>query len=1369
MVRLVFLLILACSYMNESYAWDKPCAARPANTSYVCVCNATYCDEVERVVPQHGKFQVYTTSQSGLRFQKSVGLMQQYYEDPNAAKDCYTLELNPFKQYQTIEGFGGAATDSAGINWASLDDEQLKRNLIESYFGSNGIGYNMIRVPIGGCDFSTRPYAYNELPVNDTHLSNFSLSYEDYSYKIPMIKASMKVSTAPIHLVAATWSPPLWMKDPSKISGVNRLRKQFYQTYADYHLKFVQEYFDNGIPIWAVTTTNEPLSGIMSLGHNNRLGWTTKGMGTWISKNLGPTLRSSGFNVKILAGDDQRFTVPLWFNNVIQEKPEALDYIDGVAVHFYMDLFSPPTLLTEPLQDHPEKFVIYTEACIVEGKPPVVLGSWERAERYITNIIEDLNYNVVGWIDWNLCLNSDGGPNYISNFVDSPIIVFPKNGEFVKQPMFYGLGHFSKFMGRGSRRIHVNGNKCCDVKHVAVVSPENTIVVVLYNGDNKDRAVSLKLSDKIASVDLPPKSVVTVELPNTDLQNETKTMEKGADENPFTIIGHDLFLETKVGGLKMIARSIWPAVFYALRLRNFPENISTFFHKLMTEVFAGRNYKPTTRNDFVDLLLNLYNEKYLTGDSIENMKGANKKISLKVDDEMLVAQCSLFFAAGFETSSTTVQFVLYELAKKPDAQEKALEEVDEYLRRHNNRVEFDCINEMPYIEACIDEALRLYPVLSVLTREVHKDYTLPCGAVLEKGVRVHLPVYHIQHRPDFFPEPEEFRPERFLGEEKRNIKQYTYFPFGEGPRICIGMRFSKMQMIPGLITVLKKYRVEPVGPAEELDFFSTTMVITAKKEIKLKFYRNNKMLPRICCVLILLLAYISRILSERPCAARLIEGQSVVCVCNSSYCDDIVREKPEDGYFTAYTSSEAGARFVKLTGQLQDITEECGIGCKKTVFSLDPNEQYQEIVGFGGAVTDAASINWMNLTDPQLKQNLIDTYFSKSGIEYNTVRLPIGGTDFSTHPYAYNELPENDINLTNFTLPDEDKKFKIPMINAIKKVVTSPLYIVASTWSPPKWMKTNNDWSGFSKLKAEYYDTYALYHYRFLEQYFGQGIPIWAITTTNEPIDGALNLASFNCLGWCAKDMGKWIANNLGPMLRNSTYRDVKILAVDDQRINILYFFNLMIKENKECLQYIDGVAVHYYTDFIVPASVFNLVSKTHPDKFIISTEACEGSMPWEKEKVLLGSWDRAVKYIKDIFTDLNHNLVGWIDWNLCLNKEGGPNWVQNYVDSPIIVFPESGEFVKQPMFYALGHVSKFIQRGSRRIKITESKPFLSSSIDNVAVATPGNETVVVVLHNKDNHERPITIKLEGKQAELTLSAKSFTTIELPYKTISSK
>ncbi|XP_053617696.1 lysosomal acid glucosylceramidase-like isoform X2 [Plodia interpunctella] len=509
-------LLFFVTFLRKIYAWDKPCLTRQANTSYVCVCSATYCDEVTREKPKLGTFYTYTTTQDGLRFEKSFNLLTQYVDDSSEAYgDCNILEVDPYTRYQTIEGFGGAVTDSAGINWKSLKDLRLRKNLVESYFGRSGIGYNMIRVPVGGCDFSTRPYAYNELPVNDAKLGNFSLAFEDYEFKIPLIQEAMKTSLEPIHLVASTWSPPLWMKDPSEISGLNRLREQFYQTYADYHLKFIQKYAEKDIPIWAVTTTNEPLSGIMSLGHNNGLGWTTKGMGKWIANNLGPTLRKSPFNVKILVGDDMRFTVPLWFNTVLDDTPEALDFIDGIAVHFYYDDTNPPSLLNEPLQKYPGKFVIYTEACNgIQTTPPVLLGSWERAIKYLKNIIEDLNYNVVGWIDWNMCLNSEGGPNYISNFVDSPIIVFPERGEFIKQPMFYALGHISKFFTRGSQRIEINRQKCCNVDNVAVVTPDDTIVVVLYNGDNKHIEISIKLGDGIAAVVLPPNSIVTVELPN---------------------------------------------------------------------------------------------------------------------------------------------------------------------------------------------------------------------------------------------------------------------------------------------------------------------------------------------------------------------------------------------------------------------------------------------------------------------------------------------------------------------------------------------------------------------------------------------------------------------------------------------------------------------------------------------------------------------------------------------------------------------------------------------------------------------------------------------------------------------------------------
>ncbi|XP_053617693.1 lysosomal acid glucosylceramidase-like [Plodia interpunctella] len=522
-------------------------------------------------------------------------------------------------------------------------------------------------------------------------------------------------------------------------------------------------------------------------------------------------------------------------------------------------------------------------------------------------------------------------------------------------------------------------------------------------------------------------------------------------------------------------------------------------------------------------------------------------------------------------------------------------------------------------------------------------------------------------------------------------------------------------------------------------------------------------------VLFLVLCYVGWIYCDKPCAARLIKGESVVCVCNATYCDDITREKPQNDTFIMYTSTKGGARFEKVTGRLQNYKHVCAQDCIKTEFILEPNVRFQEIVGFGGAVTDAAAINWMNLTDLQLRQSLIDSYFSASGLEYNMARVPIGGTDFSTHPYAYNELPVNDANLTNFSLNEEDNNYKIPMLNAIKRAVTAPLYVVATTWSPPRWMKTNGEWYGFTKLKHEYYETYALYHIRFLEQYFSHGIPVWAITTTNEPVNGDLFLSHFNCLGWTAGDMGFWIANHLGPMLRNSTYRDVKILSVDDQRLNVPYFFNLMVMKHKDALQYIDGIAVHYYTDFIVPPSVLDVVSKSYPDKFIINTEACEGSQPWERKKVILGSWERAVRYIKDIITDLNHNLVGWIDWNLCLNKDGGPNWAKNNVDSPILVFPEANEFVKQPTFYALGHVSKFIQRGSRRIQCTERKPLLAWPVDAVAVVTPGEETVVVVMYSRDKKDKAIKIKLGDKQAELILRGNSITTIELPYKIKSSK
>ncbi|XP_046964225.1 lysosomal acid glucosylceramidase-like [Vanessa cardui] len=522
------------------------------------------------------------------------------------------------------------------------------------------------------------------------------------------------------------------------------------------------------------------------------------------------------------------------------------------------------------------------------------------------------------------------------------------------------------------------------------------------------------------------------------------------------------------------------------------------------------------------------------------------------------------------------------------------------------------------------------------------------------------------------------------------------------------------------------------------------------------FLRSKNKMKLCHGLIIFVLTSFTYVLADIPCAERQIPKQSVVCVCNTTYCDDITREIPAPKSFVTYTSSKDGLRFKKAGGTWIESKSK---SCCSTTLEVFPHIKYQRVEGFGGAVTDSAGINWKALP-ATLQDYLIRSYFSENGLEYNMLRVPIGGSDFSTHPYAYNELPVNDTQLTNYTLAPEDNLYKIPMIKSIMKAATAPVHIVATTWSPPLWMKTHQTYGGFSRLKRQYYQAYADYHLKFLEKYNQSGIPVWGITTTNEPINGVLSIAPFNSLGWDVQEMGEWIMNNLGPTIRNSAFKDLKILAGDDQRATIPYWFNVMFARYPKALDFVDGIAVHFYTDNFIPAAVFDAVTATHPEKIILATEACQGSFPWQKEKVLLGSWDRAKSYIEDILEDLNYNLVGWIDWNLCLNMRGGPNWVENFVDSPIIVDEEKQQFLKQPMFYAMGHFSKFIPRGSIRIKVVENKHFFVSRVRHVAFITPKN-TIVAVLYN-DGQSRTIHLKNSGKQATLNLPAHSVTTVEFP-------
>ncbi|XP_026488878.2 cytochrome P450 6B2-like [Vanessa tameamea] len=316
----------------------------------------------------------------------------------------------------------------------------------------------------------------------------------------------------------------------------------------------------------------------------------------------------------------------------------------------------------------------------------------------------------------------------------------------------------------------------------------------------------------------------------------TNAMKRDNGTNPFVIVGEQIFDTSTVMGLKIITRSMWPYLFYRLGFKLFDEKIGFFFNDLFTKATESRSKDGITRNDFVDLISSWEKENCIIGDKFSDEKSTgNSTEKIEVNKDLLVAQCTLFFAAGYETTSTTTNFILYELAKNKQAQDKVIEEVDAYFDKHGV-IKYECVHELPYVEACIEETLRLYPLLGVLTREVMNNYTLPTGLQLKKGDRVHIPVSHMHHHPDYFPDPTSYRPERFFGDEKKKIKQYTFFPFGEGPRVCIGIRFARMVMYAGLLTIFRKYRVEMAENMPlTLNFKPVSLATQASINIYLKF------------------------------------------------------------------------------------------------------------------------------------------------------------------------------------------------------------------------------------------------------------------------------------------------------------------------------------------------------------------------------------------------------------------------------------------------------------------------------------------------------------------------------------------------------
>ncbi|TMW62444.1 hypothetical protein Poli38472_005062 [Pythium oligandrum] len=490
-----------------------------------------------------------------------------------------------------------------------------------------------------------------------------------------------------------------------------------------------------------------------------------------------------------------------------------------------------------------------------------------------------------------------------------------------------------------------------------------------------------------------------------------------------------------------------------------------------------------------------------------------------------------------------------------------------------------------------------------------------------------------------------------------------------------------------------------------------------------------------------------------------------VCVCNATQCDDVSTEYLElsDRQAGLFQTPKAGDRLAYSTLDVETSSDS------EADLIIDTSATYQQILGFGGAFTDATAINVYKMKEA-VQQRIVDAYFSDKGLQYTIGRVPIASTDFSESVYSYNPV-EDDFEMAHFSIAIDksNETHKLEFLKRALGVSTREISLFASSWAPPPWMTRENQTEN-SHMKGvpgeKYWKALALYYSKFIDAYKAENVTFWAMTTQNEPIQQLLAIREWQSLRFTTQEERDFVKKDLGPLMKKN-HPDLQIIIFDDQKDELLDWNASFI--DAEAKEYVAGVGVHWYKnlDFLDEASGHfeNLAAfhERHPDVFILPTEACEGYLvegigTGAGPKLLEANvtWQRGEIYARDIINDLANYAAGWTDWNMVLDTTGGPNWAKNLVDAPILVDEESGgEFYKQPMFYVMGHVAKFVPPGSHRIALNLSASAVNSTtqllkrVDRVAFLTPEHQ-VVVVLSNRNAEE--VVLKLRDVQKGQHLS-----------------
>jgi glucosylceramidase len=419
-----------------------------------------------------------------------------------------SIYVNPSKQYQTFVGIGAALTDAAAETFYKLNKDQQDL-FMEAYFNvEKGIGYSLARTIIHSCDFSSGSYTYVE--EGDTELKTFNIEH-DKKYRLPFTKKAIEAAGGELLIYASPWSPPAFMKTNNNMLQGGKLKPEYYQPWANYYAKFIKAYEKEGIPIWGLSIQNEP----MAVQRWESCIYTAEEERDFLKNYLGPTLEKEGLgDKKVIVWDHNR---DLLFEraSVILNDADANKYVWGTGFHWYEDWKDGTPMyknVAKVYEAFPDKKLIFTEGCNEKyDLERIVNEDPKLAERYGKSMINDFNNGTVAWTDWNILLDETGGPNHVGNLCFAPVHGNMKTGKLMFTNSYYYIGHFSKFIRPGAKRIST-GATANNLNATSFINTDGSIIIIALNDSDKALDYMLTINNKTAQLNMPANAIQTIVL-----------------------------------------------------------------------------------------------------------------------------------------------------------------------------------------------------------------------------------------------------------------------------------------------------------------------------------------------------------------------------------------------------------------------------------------------------------------------------------------------------------------------------------------------------------------------------------------------------------------------------------------------------------------------------------------------------------------------------------------------------------------------------------------------------------------------------------------------------------------------------------------